>query len=250
MTTEATASVTQLQARLKRSADPARASAQQAYLKSPLRHLGLRVGEVRRIERGWVREQGAMSHDELWEFIGELWRSPIYELRFCAVDALSYRVELLGPADLPELRTMIGGTFTWALVDPLSIDVVGRVVEGMGSAEVDAVLDPWSTDTSFWVRRASLLCQMRVVRGPGDSADRFFRYADAMLDEKEFFIRKAIGWVLRDMSRRRPDVVFDWLRPRADRASTVTIREAVKYLSADQRQDILDARVRRPNERD
>ncbi|MEA2447730.1 MAG: hypothetical protein QOK47_1367, partial [Actinomycetota bacterium] len=58
----------------------------------------------------------------------------------------------------------------------------------------------------------------------------FARNADLMLEEKEFFIRKAIGWVLREMSKRRPEEVRDWIEPRADRASGVTLREARKYL--------------------
>jgi 3-methyladenine DNA glycosylase AlkD len=66
-------------------------------------------------------------------------------------------------------------------------------------------------------------------RGDGDW-DRFSRYADAMLDEKEFFIRKAIGWVLRDTGRRRPEIVAAWLEPRIEHASGVTVREAVKPL--------------------
>ena len=52
-----------------------------------------------------------------------------------------------------------------------------------------------------------------------------------MLDDHEFFIRKAIGWVLRDTARKRPDLVFDWLLPRAARASSLTIREAIKPMS-------------------
>jgi 3-methyladenine DNA glycosylase AlkD len=66
--------------------------------------------------------------------------------------------------------------------------------------------------------------------------DRFGRYADAMLDEREFFIRKAIGWVLRETGKIRPDEVFAWLLPRAARASGVTIREAVKYLTPEHRE--------------
>ena len=68
------------------------------------------------------------------------------------------------------------------------------------------------------------------------------RYADAMLDEREFFIRKAIGWVLRETSKRRPREVYDWLLPRARRASGVTMREATKYLSPEQRDALLAAR--------
>lgn len=87
--------------------------------------------------------------------------------------------------------------------------------------------------------RRPLLVALR--RGAGDF-ERFARYADAMLDEQEFFIRKAIGWVLRDTGRKRPDLVFDWLLPRAARASGVTVREAVKPLTDAQRAAILAAR--------
>jgi 3-methyladenine DNA glycosylase AlkD len=66
-----------------------------------------------------------------------------------------------------------------------------------------------------------------------------------MLEEKEFFIRKAIGWVLRETSKRRPDEVYAWLLPRGARASGVTLREAVKYLSSAQRSAILDASGRK-----
>jgi len=53
-----------------------------------------------------------------------------------------------------------------------------------------------------------------------------------MLDEREFFIRKAIGWILRDTSRKRPQLVIDWIAPRTDRASGVTMREVVRHLPA------------------
>ncbi|MEA5116142.1 MAG: DNA alkylation repair protein, partial [Propionicimonas sp.] len=62
------------------------------------------------------------------------------------------------------------------------------------------------------------------------------------LEEKEFFVRKAIGWVLRDTGKLRPELVFDWLLPRAARASGVTVREAVKYLKEDQRAAVLAVR--------
>jgi 3-methyladenine DNA glycosylase AlkD len=62
-----------------------------------------------------------------------------------------------------------------------------------------------------------------------------------MLDEREFFIRKAIGWVLRETARKQPDLVYAWLEPRAGRASGVTVREAVKCLADEQRETILAA---------
>jgi 3-methyladenine DNA glycosylase AlkD len=77
----------------------------------------------------------------------------------------------------------------------------------------------------------------------GTLVERFARYADAMLDEREFFIRKAIGWVLRGTARRRPGLAYDWLLPRAPRASGVPLREALEYLTEDHRVAILAART-------
>jgi 3-methyladenine DNA glycosylase AlkD len=82
-------------------------------------------------------------------------------------------------------------------------------------------------------------------RGAGDFP-RFTRYADQMLEEREFFIRKAIGWVLRETARRRPDLVADWLAPRIHRASGVTVREAVKPLPPAQRDALVAAYRARP----
>jgi 3-methyladenine DNA glycosylase AlkD len=62
-----------------------------------------------------------------------------------------------------------------------------------------------------------------------------------MLDETELFIRKAIGWVLREMGKRRPQEVFEWFAPRMARMSGATIREAVKYLDPDQGDEVLNA---------
>ena len=68
-----------------------------------------------------------------------------------------------------------------------------------------------------------------------------------MLEEREFFVRKAIGWVLREVGKRRPDEVADWLAPRTHRASGVTMREAVRYLPASSAERLMQAyREKRP----
>jgi 3-methyladenine DNA glycosylase AlkD len=138
------------------------------------------------------------------------------------------------------LELLVRESRTWALVDGLAASVVGSLVER--APEAAAVLDRWAVDEDFWIRRSALLALLPALRrGEGDF-DRFGRYADAMLDDKEFFIRKAIGWILRDTARKRPTMVYEWLLPRAGRASSLTLREAVKPLSEQQRRAILTAR--------
>ena len=86
-----------------------------------------------------------------------------------------------------------------------------------------------------------MLALLRQLRRGGGDFTRLARYAQAMLPDREFFIRKAIGWVLRETAKKRPDLVYRWLLPRCAVASGVTVREAVKYLSPRQRTDILAA---------
>jgi 3-methyladenine DNA glycosylase AlkD len=106
------------------------------------------------------------------------------------------------------------------------------------------VLDRWACDDDFWLRRSALLALLLPLRrGEGDFG-RFGRYADAMLEEKEFFIRKAIGWVLRETAKKKPARVVRWLLPRAARASGLTVREASKPLPLADRARLLAAHGR------
>jgi 3-methyladenine DNA glycosylase AlkD len=165
---------------------------------------------------------------------------PVHERRAAAAELLEQRVEQLRAGDIVGLERLLRESRTWALVDNLSASVVGPLAER--EEAVGPVLDRWATDDDFWIRRSALLANLIPLRQGRGDFDRFTRYADLMLDEKEFFIRKAIGWVLRDTGKLRPELVFDWLLPRASRASGVTLREAVKYLPEADRATILAAR--------
>jgi 3-methyladenine DNA glycosylase AlkD len=215
-----------------------RAAGSKRYLKSSMRHLGASVPEIRKEAKGAARE--IESRRELRGLAEDLWAEPVFERRACAAFLLDYRVDLLGPADLPAIKRFVGSSETWALVDPLSVDLLGHLL--LAHPDAAARLDPWARDRNFWVRRAALLSQIQPLKA-GAEFDRFAGWADAMLEEREFFIRKAIGWVLREAGKKRSEEVYEWLLPRAARASGVTIREAVKYLEPDQREAILAARA-------
>jgi 3-methyladenine DNA glycosylase AlkD len=106
--------------------------------------------------------------------------------------------------------------------------------------ELAGTLDRWSADPDFWLRRSALLALLGPLRRGGGDFERFARYADGMLAEKEFFIRKAIGWVLRETGKRRPELIAGWLGPRVHRASGVTVREAVRHLPPNLRDALLN----------
>ena len=221
---------------------PERAAQEKAYLKSDLQFLGARVPDVRAVARDVRRRHPDLTHDELLALVEALWARPVHECRSAGVELLGLYTDRLGPADAPFLEGLLRRSRTWALVDGLAPRVVGGVVEAHPEA-MGPVLDRWAADDDFWLRRAALLALLLPLRrGEGDWA-RFTRYADALLGEREFFVRKAIGWVLRDTAKKRPDLVHEWLLPRAARASGVTVREAVRPLPEAQRAAILAARA-------
>jgi 3-methyladenine DNA glycosylase AlkD len=216
--------------------DPERAEYEKRYLKSELVHLGASVWQIRRTVKSLAKEHPALSEAELVTLVHSLWSRPVHERRMAAAMLLEARAELLGPGHLPLLERLVRESRTWALVDVLAGDVMGRML--VEHPEAAPCLDRWAGDPDFWIRRAALLAMIEPLKR-GAPFERFGGYADAMLEETEFFIRKAIGWVLRETGKKRPAEVFAWLGPRAHRASGVTIREAVKYLEPSQREALL-----------
>jgi 3-methyladenine DNA glycosylase AlkD len=240
----------EIERRLREAGTPVRAAAEQAYLKSSMEFAGVPLPESRRIVSDLTRGRGLTRPDVL-SVAEALWDRPLFECRRAAVLLLVAQVDDLLAGDAVLVERLIRQAGTWALVDDLAGTVMGALVERFG--ELGATLDRWASDDDFWVRRSALLALLRPLRRGAGDFDRFGRYADSMLEEREFFIRKAIGWVLRDTARRRPELVADWLAPRAARASGVTMREAVKPLPPATAQSLLvaysAARTRRASPR-
>jgi 3-methyladenine DNA glycosylase AlkD len=231
----------QIEQQLREAGSPERAASEQNYLKSKLEFAGTTVPQARAIVTAWRRARPQLTGQRVTEVAAALWDGPVFECKMAAVLLLTDRRALLQAHDATLVEQMLRTAGTWALVDGLAADVMGSLVERFGD-RLHPVLDQWATDPDFWIRRSALLALLVPLRR-GDPAnfERFAGYADAMLAEREFFIRKAIGWVLRETGKRQPDLVADWLATRAHRASGVTMREAVKWLPADQRAALMAA---------
>src|SRR5450755_2948681 len=194
-----------LAAELRAAGTPDRATSEKAYLKSDLEFFGTGVPAIRAMVRSWCRARPALAHAELVAVAAALWKCPVHERRMAAQMLLIQNTALLGSADIPLVEQMLREARTWALVDSLAADLMGTLVER--DPELTPVLDRWASDGDFWIRRSALLPLLLPLRRGGGDFERFSRYADQMLAEKEFFIRKAIGWVLRETAKKRPALV-------------------------------------------
>ncbi len=226
---------------LRDAARPERAEGERAYLKSDLEHWGCGVPATRAAVRAALPRRPTPHHDLVVGVAESLWAEPVHERRLAACLVLDQHVAVLGPSDLALVERLVREARTWALVDVLAPNVAGPIFEAHPDA-AGPVLDRWNVDPDVWVRRASILALLRPLRAGGGDWDRFCRYADARWGDPEFWVRKALGWVLRDTGRKRPDLVFEFLLPRAATASGITVREAIKPLADDQRAAIARAR--------
>jgi 3-methyladenine DNA glycosylase AlkD len=174
-----------------------------------------------------------------------LWIEPVHELRLAAIELLTAVPRLVGAADLPWIEAHLRECRTWALVDPLAGVVVAELAMREPAATL-AVTDQWVHDADFWVRRSAMLALRSLLRH-GDDLARCFAYADVLLPDTEFFIRKVLGWVLREVSPRYPREVSAWLRAHMVDMNLVTLREPLRKLpDADELRTLYDAR-RKPS---
>jgi 3-methyladenine DNA glycosylase AlkD len=227
---------------------PERAAAERAYLKSTLRFHGVGLPEIRRAAAAFCRSRPELTLSDLRAVVDALYETDYHDLRSAGIGVLERRRDLLTPADAPWLIGLVRRSGNWAHVDWLAIKVVAAAVaEDPGLARR---VRAWSKDPDLWVRRTALLVQHDALRsGDGDFA-LFAEIAAPMLPEKEFFIRKALGWLLRETSRRRPDLAFRFLHENRERVSGLTLREGAKHLPATLRAELVGPkRARRASAR-
>jgi long-chain acyl-CoA synthetase len=217
-------------------ADPARAPAMQAYMKSTLPFLGIPAPLRRRLTAAVVAAHPAPDTATLARTMRELWRGARFrEERYAAIELP--RLGRLHPrlvhlALLPLVEAMIVEGAWWDLVDDLSGNLLARLLE-RHPRQMKPVLRRWARGDDRWLRRAALLCQRHLSPEAFDARllyDTILpsigngRFAD------DFFIRKGIGWALRERSYTAPDEVIAFCREYAAQLSPLTRREALKAI--------------------
>ncbi|TDC68878.1 DNA alkylation repair protein, partial [Actinomadura sp. GC306] len=201
------------------------------YLKSDFVHVGVPVPVVRKVAVSAVKD--AVAREELLALAEALWGvteggRPVHEARVAAIEVLVRRLALLEPGDVAVAERFVRDSASWVYVDNLAEKVVGRLV--IRYPELGAVLDAWAGDPYMWIRRTAMLALLAGVRSGEPDLGRIGQFGDVLIGEREFFIRKALGWVLRELSKKDPGWVTEWVEPRVGVISGVTIREAVRHL--------------------
>ncbi|TXN29908.1 DNA alkylation repair protein [Lacisediminihabitans profunda] len=195
-------------ATLRREGSWQRAGAERARLGSDLRFYGASVGAVRGTIRDAGRRYPGLTHDDITALSSELWAVPVFERRLAAVVLLQSNLRLLDNSDLTRLEGFVRGARLRALVDPLALDVIGPLIEGLAPrsrARADVALDRWARDGDEWLHRAALLSPLRALRAGAGDWDGFVRRATTS-EALAGPAGEAVARVLDDLATSRPEL--------------------------------------------
>ena len=204
--------------------DAERAAGAKTYMRGKFEYLGIGTPQRRAAVRELLRGFKPATAEELRAMATGLWACAEREYQYVAADLLIRYQAALSLDDLPWLLELAQLKSWWDTVDCI-VKVVGKIVRRAGARGVRA-MDRAVKHGDFWVRRIAMLHQLGW-RADCDT-ERLFRYAELLAAEKEFFIRKAIGWALRDYAWHDWRAVEKFLAVSKDKLSGLTVREAGK----------------------
>lgn len=217
-----------VRAALRGAAQPELARPMQAYMKSATPFLGVRVPMMRTLTRAEAKLRPFATSADLIDTVLRLWREAGYrEERYAAIALLDTPAarRLRDPAVLPTLRELIVTGAWWDYADELAHRAGDLLLSW--PAEVRPALLTWTRSDDRWLRRAAIICQL----GTRDRADveLLTTAIESAISDSDFFLRKAIGWALRDYAQADPA----WVRSFAEthELSPLSRREALKHLS-------------------
>ncbi|MEV1067629.1 DNA alkylation repair protein [Streptomyces sp. NPDC050263] len=208
------------------AADPERAAAMRAYMKDVAPFLGLPTAERRALSRTVLAGTPRPDEADCTAIALRCWALPHREYHYFAVDYLRRHAGRLSSAFLPVARRLVATTSWWDTVDLLAAHVVGALVEA--DPRLAADMDVWIADEDLWVARTALLHQLRYK--DRTDADRLFAYCLRRSAHPDFFIRKAIGWSLREYAKTDPEAVRAFVTQERSRLAPLSVREALKNI--------------------
>lgn len=213
---------------LAESADPIKAPQMQAYMKSSMPYRGVSAPVLKQLCRDTFKAHPLATAAE-WQHVAlDLWRNASFrEERYAAVlltQARMYR-DFQTFSSVPMLEEMIVTGAWWDFVDTLAGRNLGDILRAE-PRRMKPLMRRWARSADLWKRRSAILCQLGFKRET--DLELLYDCIEPNLSQKDFFIRKAIGWALRQYAWTDPKEVKRYVKAHKDRLSPLSVREALK----------------------
>jgi 3-methyladenine DNA glycosylase AlkD len=213
-------------------ADPARAPHMQAYMKSTMPYRGVPTPALRALCRQAFAAPRLASRAAWRATVLELWRHAAYrEERYAAIELCGHRFyrDFQTLATLPMYEELVVTGAWWDYVDAIAIHRLGELLRRF-PAPTTTAMRRWARSEDLWKRRSAILCQLSFKQDT--DLELLYECIERAMDEREFFLRKAIGWALREYAKTDPDEVVRYVRRNRARLSPLSQREALRNVLA------------------
>ncbi|GAA0371905.1 DNA alkylation repair protein [Alkalibacterium iburiense] len=210
---------------LEKYKEPEKALQIEAYMRNQFEFLGIQAGKRKELTKSFL-DNYKKEESVDWGFLSHLFNHTYREFQYIGSDYLNSMQKKLVPEDLPRIKELALTKPWWDTID--SIDkVIGRLA--LKYPEFNTVLIEWSLEDSIWLRRIAINHQ----RHRKDLMDKNLleTIISNNLNDTEFFINKAIGWILRDYSKTNPEWVSHFIETHKENMHPLSIREGNKYLN-------------------
>lgn len=210
-------------------ADPAKAPGMRAYLRDQFQNLGLYRGPAEvayKAVLGAVPGAAKPTQPDLTAISLACWAEPEREYQYFPLSYLRRHVKVCDASFIDTVNTLVTTKSWWDTVDALASRITGPLVTAHPT--LIATMDAWLVDDNMWLSRVAILHQLHYKEKT--DAERLFRYCETQAGHKDFFIRKAIGWALREYAKTNPDAVRTFVRDHKADLSGLSVREALKNI--------------------
>ncbi len=216
-----------LTAQFSKLADADKAVEMAAYMKTDMPFWGIQKPDREPIYRQLAKQFAPASHDEYSQVILEIWSGKHREHKYAALDYAVRCKMFVDTSMIPVYEELVRDGAWWDLVDPLATLLIGIAFLN-DQKTVKPIMKEWIDDDDMWIRRTAILSMNKHK----DRTDEKLLYDFCLrrAHEKEFFIRKAIGWALREYSYKAPDSVIKFLKTNRNKLSPLSYREGAKQL--------------------
>lgn len=205
--------------------DKDRAEQMERYMKGLFPFLGLDTKTRRALQKQFYSEHGYPAREELFTVVFYLWELPEREYQMCALSLLRKFQNNFEKQDIVHIEKLTQAKSWWDSVDGLSAWICGAYFNSYPD-QIVPVTSKWVNSNNIWLQRSSLLFQFKYKEDT--NTDLLAKYVEILKSGKDFFIRKAIGWILREYSKTNPEWVRDILKN--IQLSPLSVREASKYI--------------------
>jgi 3-methyladenine DNA glycosylase AlkD len=207
------------------NANALQAEPMKAYMKHHFAFLGIPKPQAKQLQRIFFQQYGLLPLEQLEPAVGELWRQPEREYQYLALTLIDKSLKRLGPEAIDWLEELVVTKSWWDTVDYLAAHPIGFLLRRHRDLCKERTA-AWLRSDNMWLSRTAILFQLYYKTDT--DVPQLFDAIHACADSREFFLRKAIGWALREYSKTDPQTVMEFVE--SVKLSPLSVREALKIV--------------------